>query len=172
MKHCVRVWRTWRDEGKETAMECQVRAREDAAVLMDYCAGKLDPQAAAALEEHFAVCGDCRNWVEAQRAVWTALDGWVAPPVPAGFDRRLYERLEQEEWRSAWWSALAATLRTLHLRPALSLGGISVLAIGLLLTRSPRPVVVPQQQAHVDTSDADRLEKALDDAEMLRQLNM
>ncbi len=140
-------------------MECQVRPREDAAVLMDYCAGKLDPQAAVALEEHFAVCGDCRKWIEAQRAVWTALEGWMAPPVSAGFDRRLYERLEMEERRPSWWSALG-------MRPALSLAGISVLAVGLLLTR------VPQQQAHADLSDADRIEKALDDAEMLRQLNL
>ncbi len=145
-------------------MKCQVRAREDAAVLMDYCAGRLDPRAAAALDEHFAVCAACRRWVESQRAVWAALDGWVAPPVSAGFNRRLFERLEQEERRSAWWR--------LHLRPALSLAGISVLAMGLLVTRLPKPVVVPQQQAHADTLDADRLEKALDDAEMLRELSV
>lgn len=162
MRRCVRVWRTWRIEGKETAMECQVRG-EDAAVLMDYCAGKLDPRAAAALQEHLAVCVDCRRWAESQRAVWAALDAWVAPPVSAGFDRRLYEALDKQE-RPAWWR--------LHLRPALSLAGISVLAFGLLLTRSPKPVIVPQQQALADTLDPDRLEQALDDAEMLSQLSV
>jgi anti-sigma factor RsiW len=144
-------------------MECQLRAREDAAVLMDYCAGKLAPQAAAALEEHLAVCADCRRWAESQRAVWAALGGWGAPPVSSAFDRRLYERLELEA-RPAWWQ--------LRLRPALSLAGISVLAIGLLLTRPPRPAVQHPQQAKADTLDADRLEEALDDAEMLRQLSV
>jgi anti-sigma factor RsiW len=140
-------------------MECQ----KDAAVLIDYCAGRLDPQAAAALEEHFAVCAGCRLRMESQRAVWATLDEWAAPPVSAGFNRQLYAKLDRLE-RSAWWR--------LHLRPALSLAGISVLALGLLVMRPPAPVAVPQQQALADTLDADRLEQALDDAEMLRQLSI
>ncbi|MGE5570271.1 MAG: zf-HC2 domain-containing protein [Rhodospirillales bacterium] len=138
-------------------MECQVRAREDAAVLMDYCAGRLDQRAAAALDKHVAVCADCARWVESQRAMWAALDEWAAPPVSPGFNRRLYEKLERQN-RPAWWR--------LHLRPALSLAGISVLAIGLLLTRAPAPVI------QADTLDPDRLELALDDAEMLHQLSV
>ncbi|HOK45693.1 MAG TPA: zf-HC2 domain-containing protein [Bryobacteraceae bacterium] len=138
-------------------MECQVRAREDAAVLMDYCAGRLDPRAAAALDEHVAVCEDCTRWVESQRAMLAALDEWAAPPVSPGFNRRLFEKLEAES-RPAWWR--------LHLRPALSLAGIAALAIGLLLTRAPAPVM------QADTLDPDRLELALEDAEMLRQLSI
>ncbi len=152
-------------------MECRVRARVDEAVLIDYCAGRLEARTAAGLEEHFAVCADCRGWVEAQRAVWAALDGWAAPPVSAGFDRRLYEQIEREQ-RQAWWRGIAVPLRRLQVGPALSLAGISVLAVGLLLTRAPRPVVAPEQQAQADTVDAERLEMALEDAEMLRQLNM
>jgi anti-sigma factor RsiW len=147
-------------------MKCRVRARGDEAVLLDYCAGKLDAAAAAALDGHLAVCEDCRRWVEAQRAVWAELDEWVAPPVSAGFDRRLYERLDRDE-RRAWWC-----LGRLHLRPALSLAGISVLAVGLLVMRAPQPVLPPEQQALADTVDVDRLEMALDDAEMLRELHM
>lgn len=142
-------------------MECPVRARENAAVLLDYCAGKLDPPAAAVLERHLEQCEACRGWLKDQQAVWTALEAWEAAPVSLDFDRRLYRRIEQEQ-RPAW--------RRLAWRPAFSLALASLVVLAALLIRPPKPVDRPHQ-AQVETLDADRLERTLDDMEMLRQLS-
>src|ERR1017187_10642785 len=80
-------------------MNCPMESREHAQWLLDYRAGKLEPESAARLEEHIATCGACREFARGQRAVWEALDGWEAAPVSGGFDRRVYERIEgQGSW--------------------------------------------------------------------------
>ena len=153
-------------------MECPAREGEKAAVLMEYCARKLDPRSAAVVERHVAQCDACQDWIRAQQAVWEALDAWEAAPVPSDFDRKLYERIEREE-RPARWSGLLWRLRAVNLRPALSLALASAVLLAALLIRPhpPKPVPLPQQ-AQVESLDADRLERALDDVEMLRQLNV
>jgi Putative zinc-finger len=153
-------------------MECPARERGEAAVLLDYCARKLDPRSAAVVERHVAQCAACQDWIRAQQAVWAALGGWEAAPVSPDFDRKLYQRIEQEE-RPAPWGARFWPLRGLTLRPALSLALASVVLLAAVLIRPapPQPVPLPQQ-AQVETLDADRLERTLDDVEMLRQLNV
>lgn len=145
-------------------MECPAKERETTAVLMDYFARKLDPHGSAALERHVEQCAACQEWMRRQRTVWTVLDGWDAPVIPPDFDRRLYQRIEREE-RPARWSGL--------FRPAFSLALASLVLLAALLIRPlpPQPAGL-SQQAHVESLDADRLEKALDDVEMLRQLNL
>lgn len=152
-------------------MECPIQARVQAEVLLDYCAHRLNPQAAAVLERHFEHCAACTAWVESQKAVWTALDAWEAAPVSADFDRQLYRRMQAEE-RPAWWRALLGPLAGLNLRPALSLAVASALALAVFLMRAPTSNEISPHQAQVETLDADRLERALDDVEMLRQLNL
>jgi hypothetical protein len=92
--------------------------------------------------------------------------------VSEDFDRKLYRRIEQEE-RARRWSGLIRPLRGLGLRPALSLALASVVLLAAFLMRPqpPKPAPLPQQ-AQVETLDADRLERTLDDVEMLRQLNV
>ena len=75
-------------------MKCPMETRENAQLLLDYCTRKLEPESAAALERHIAVCGACRKFASGQRAVWQALDAWEAAPVSADFDSRLYRRIE------------------------------------------------------------------------------
>jgi hypothetical protein len=152
-------------------MECPAKERDGAAVLLDYCTRKLDPRRGAVVARpvaHGAACQDC---IQAQQAVWAALDGWEAVPVSPDFDRKLYRRIEREE-RPARWGERLWPLRGLSLRPALSLALASVVLLAAILIRPapPRPVHAPQQ-AQVESLDADRLERALDDVEMLRQLD-
>ena len=139
-------------------MECPVKTREDGAVLMDYCAGRLKPRRAEAVERHVAECQACQRWVQQQQALWTALDAWEAAPLSADFDRKLYQRIEREA-RPRWW-------------PAFSLALASVVALALLLIRPlpPQPAPLPRQ-AQVENVDAEHLEKTLDDMEMLRDLS-
>jgi anti-sigma factor RsiW len=153
-------------------MECPVKEHEKTDLLLDYCADRLDPRTSALLESHIASCPDCCAWIEAQRSVWAALDTWEAPPVSPGFDRALYQRIAAEESRMPWWQAALRPLLVWKLRPALSMALASLLVLAAFLMQIPRPPAPPQPGAvHVEAFDADRLEKALDDVELLRQLD-
>src|ERR1039457_1212516 len=57
-------------------MNCPMENLEHVQRLLDYRAGRLEPESAARLEEHIATCGACREFASGQRAVWEALDGW------------------------------------------------------------------------------------------------
>ena len=114
--------------------------------------------------------------MEEQRAVWTALDQWEAAPISPGFDRQLYARIAREENRIPWWQAIVKSLwagsSPSSLRPALSLALASLLVLAAFLLERPRSSTLPlTAPGHSESLDADRLERALDDVEMLRQLS-
>jgi anti-sigma factor RsiW len=147
-------------------MNCPLQTRESAEQWLDYCAGKLDPQTAAVLERHIAICPECRQFAERQGAVWEALDAWEQAPVSAGFDRRLYQRIEEE---GGWWQRLMLPLRPLtqHWNVAASLAGLFVvLMAGVLLNR---PATAPQVAK--DTVQLEQVEHALDAMDMLAEFN-
>jgi hypothetical protein len=88
--------------------------------------------------------------------------------VSCDFDRRLEERIAREQ-RPAGWLALVWPWKQLNLRPALSLAAASVVALAVFLTHSPNPAP-PAQRTQIESAEADHLERALDDLEMMRQL--
>jgi len=149
-------------------MECPVQNRENAELLLNYCARRLEPEAAAVLERHMEHCAACRAFGAAQRAVWEALEAWEAMPVSEEFDRRLYARIQQQEHRGSW-AGLVRFWWPLNLRPALSLAAASVVVVVALLVQSPQSAPGP---AEIDVVDAEQVERALDDLEMLRQVNL
>lgn len=149
-------------------MECPVQTRENADLLLAYCARRLDPETAAALERHMQCCEACRTFGEGQRAVWSALDAWEAVPVSQDFDRRLYARIGAEQLRG-FWSRLAQLWSPLRSRPALSLAAASLVLLVAFLVQSPQTAPRPPE---VETVDVEQVERALDDLEMLRQVNL
>ena len=74
-------------------MNCQ-QARD---LLNEYMDGVLDDAARAALEEHLERCEACRRAELQMRAVWAALDHWVAPGASAEFRERFWERAERTQ---------------------------------------------------------------------------
>lgn len=153
-------------------MECPVRERRNTDLLLDYCAERLDRQTAADLAGHIASCPACEEWIRGQKQVWEALDAWEEVPVSDGFDRKLYERIACEEDRKPWWRAFRPARRPVT-ASALSLALASLLGLAILLVERPKPPVAsPAGAARVETLDADRIEKALDDVEMLRELDV
>ena len=62
-------------------MECG----ENADLLLEFAAGRLDAEAQARLDRHLEVCPACRELAGGQRAVWAALDAWEAAAGLAGF---------------------------------------------------------------------------------------
>jgi anti-sigma factor RsiW len=151
-------------------MECPLKASGKKDLLLDYCARRLDSPAEAALEAHIATCPACKSWTEEQMRAWAALDDWLPAPISASFDSALYERIASERTRMPWWRTALRPLAVWRLKPALSLALASLLVVALWIGR-PKPVPPPNPNRAQESLDADRLEKALDDVEMLRQLD-
>ena len=151
-------------------MECPVQSRENAELLLAYCARRLDPETSAVLERHMESCAACRAFGQAQQSVWSALDAWEAVPVSRDFDQRLYARIGQEE-HGGFWNRVVRPWLPLNLRPALSLALASAVVVVAFLVQAPTSLEL-SKQAQVETVDAEQVEKALDDLDMLRQLNL
>lgn len=83
-------------------MDCIKNHRQGAEILMDYCAGTLDPGRSAEIEAHARECRECRALVEAQSSVWESLDAWTPVEVSGDFDSRLYARITREQSGPAW----------------------------------------------------------------------
>jgi anti-sigma factor RsiW len=143
-------------------MNCPNRER-----LVERAAGRLEGEAAGEVERHLAGCSECQEWLASQAGVWAALDGWPPPPVSEDFDRRLYARLEEEDRRGRRW---AFPWRVFRLRPVLSWALAAMLVFAAVLLERPKAPPPPGRgRPAVETIDPDRLERALDDVEMLRQ---
>jgi hypothetical protein len=137
----------------------------NADVLLDYCNRKLAPELSSLLEQHMEQCPACAAFAESQKAVWSALDAFEALPVSQDFDRKLMARIEREGqggW-SAFWHRITDGGVSLW-RPAVPLAAALLLAVGLWIQPG---IFAPAPTAAVD---AEQLETALEDLEMLRQL--
>jgi anti-sigma factor RsiW len=144
-------------------MRCPMEER-----VLAYGAGKLDARQARAFEEHLAGCPECRTAAAGQQAVSRALDGWAAPAVSAGFDRRLMARIENEV---SWWETLIRPLRPLRIGRVAAMGGLLLLA-GLLLQRPDAGTVpVMQHSAQVEAVAPEQAESALVEMDMMREFS-
>lgn len=144
---------------------------ENVDILLDYCNRKLDPDLAELFEKHMELCAACRAFAESQMAVWDALDAFEAMPVSPDFDHKLMARIEREEsspWRRMWNKITAGG--TAIWRPVVPIAAALVLAVGLWMRPASNvgvetaPIIADSQM------DAEQIESALQDLEMLRQL--
>jgi anti-sigma factor RsiW len=152
-------------------MNCPLENSGDPDVLLAHVAGSLSFPETSRLEEHLRGCEACRDFVQAQQSVWRALDEWDAPAVTPGFDSRLYERIERER-AGGWWQRAVASVRPLLLRPAFAGVAACLLVFAGLLLQGPGGTVSPAGQAQVEALEAEQVERALDDVEMLRELDL
>jgi len=146
-------------------MRCPLEQHQQKDLLLDYCAGRLEAGAAALLERHSEGCAACREFVAAQSQVWQALDGWDAPPLSPAFGRHLSERIAREG--DDWWTRAA---RLLTRRPALVLASACAMVV-LALWLQPSPTVGSRQDAWDETAEIEQVESALEDLDMLRELD-
>lgn len=154
-------------------MSCPLRSG-NADVLLSYCAHMLDEERTELLERHVAVCAECFALVEQQKSVWTALDNWEPEPISAGFDAALFARIAAEERPSAWerWTAPVRQWLSgdIGWKPALSMGvACLTLVVGIYLQNPARPDV-PAPTMKIEAQELEQAERALEDMEMLRQL--
>ena len=157
-------------------MNCPIRNltgadQETAEVLLAYTARRLDPARTALLESHMDSCPNCAEFRAGQDLVWQALDAWEALPVTPDFNRRLYQRIDAEQ--AAPWYRRLFTTPWASWKPALPLAAAClVVAAGFVMdhpvsTMSQAPV----SAIRVTVTEAEQVETALDDIQLLRQLD-
>jgi anti-sigma factor RsiW len=140
-------------------MMCPTRDKQSAEILLEYCAGTLDPDRASEFEKHAAECAECGRQVASQRALWQTLDQWTPAEISPDFDARLYARIAREEAVRPWkrWFAWGW-------KPALiTVAAGAAIVIGLFVRQ-------PQPPSRTDTVDIDQVEHALEDLDMLTPL--
>jgi anti-sigma factor RsiW len=147
-------------------MLCPIQDKENAEILLDYCDRKLGPELMARLDRHVAECPECARVLSAQRAVWEALDAWTPEPVSPDFNRRLYARIENQP--AGFWSRMA---QRFPIRPAIPMAAAATVVLAAFLIQVPQPAGSTHPVAG-DPIDAEQVETALEDMEMLRQLGV
>ena len=150
-------------------MKCPFETADGPALLLTYSTGKLDSSAQSLLDTHLESCAACREFVQGQNALWTALDAWEAPEVSADFDRRLYRKIEE---RVSWWDLLIRPFRPAfrHALPLAAAAGVVLMATVLL----DRPTASPAPETHATQMEAvqpDQVEHAMAEIEMIDQFN-
>ena len=131
-------------------------------------AGSLAPEKEAELEKHLESCAKCRELAESQRAVWSALDSWPPVAVSQNFDERLFRRIATEQ-RQAWWRRWPPM--NWSWRPAVPVGVACAVLIAAFLVKSPVLHTESQSQSEPKLQ-IEQVEHALDDMEMLKQLEV
>ncbi len=160
-------------------MRCPMKSHQEAAVLMDYCSGRLAEDAAPDLELHLAECAACAEWVSAQKALWSVLNEWQAPPASAGFDRSLERRMWQtgdpswlDRLRAVVWPARPALGHSALGRPVLALATLCLVMVASLLLQNPWTQPPPESQVRTEKIEPEQVERTLDDMQMLRELGL
>jgi anti-sigma factor RsiW len=156
-------------------MNCPMENRESEEFLLNYVSGALDAQAAASFDQHMLTCAACREFAHRQKAVWQALDLFEPASISADFDRRLYQRIE----KVSWWDRIVAGLRSpmlTHRGLPIAAAAAALLVAGVVWERPSTKPVEPQSPLSADvqtlqTLQADQVQHALDDMEMLREFN-
>ena len=178
-------------------MTCPMQSRENAEILLEYCARSLPADTLARFDAHVAMCPSCRQELGAQQQLWTALDEFDATDlnISADFDRRLYARIEAEHQEPFWvrgWRNFFRSGQPGAWRPGFSMALAGVAVVALLLVRLPAtfspvnvesPVATSAAEESVDPAlktatldkqfdkqDVEGLDTALEDLEMLHVL--
>lgn len=142
-------------------------------LLLNYSARTLDPETSATFELHLQQCAECARAAAAQQQVWSALDLWQPQPVSRDFDQRLYSRIEAEAQRP-WWNRLFSGVA--GWKPAVAGAMVATALAAILLVPGETGTVdtgkvFSDATAKTDTLEPEQIERALEDMEMLRQLN-
>jgi len=160
-------------------MQCPVQSGNPD-VLLDYIARRLSVESMDVFTRHMEQCPDCARFAQAQQEIWFALDCWETQPVSPDFDAKLYARIDAETRRNFWSRIFGDAFAW---RPAAMASAFAATALAVvLLVRGMNPMApvapVPQQMQQHDVVnkaevglEPEQVERALEDIEMLRQLN-
>jgi hypothetical protein len=142
-------------------MDCLRDHDQGADLLIGYLEDTLTVEQRREIDDHALGCTDCRELL----AVQAMLDEFPAPEVSADFDARLFARLAEEDAKPAWWERMGSWLW----RPAIPLAAAAAVVVGMVWMRpGAEPVEdAPKQASILQEIDAQELEQALQDLELL-----
>jgi hypothetical protein len=163
-------------------MHCPLETPNGPDLILAYVSQGLEAETSALFEKHMADCHSCREFARDQQSVWSALDLFEAAPISDGFNRRLYQRIEQPV--GVWdrlvkypiQEMLQSFQRPLGVRQALPLAAAaSLLLVAAAMWQqhvSPQPTrPVALLQAQIEALRPDQVESALDDMEMVSEFS-
>jgi hypothetical protein len=152
-------------------MRCAAEGRNSS--IVEFCARKSTAEDTGDFEKHLADCSECSRQVASQLAVWNALSDWEPAAISDDFDGRVYTRIQLEEspkgfsrWINAWserWSPQSWYA-------AIPIAALLTIVFGILLQHHP-PQPQTSPEIKVESIDADQVEHALDDLDMLKNLS-
>ncbi len=143
-------------------------------VLLDYTAGVLDAAKTALFERHADQCARCGALRASHAAVWRTLDDWRPMPVSAGFNRELWRRIDADARARSWSRQLAELMHVRLWKQAAPLAvAVALVVTGFLMDHSGRATAVNGHAPAVvvTVKEADQLERALDDIQLLDAVN-
>jgi len=135
-------------------------------ILLDYVAGSLNGTQLAEFERHAKECSRCDALVASQAAVWRSLDEWKPEPVSAGFNRELWRRIDAEAAAPSWRARLHFWKQVAPLAAVLAL-----VVTGFVMDRHSHPQVKAPAAVAVSATEADQLERTLDDLQLLEAVD-
>jgi anti-sigma factor RsiW len=153
-------------------MNCPMENHEGEELLLNYVSGALDAQQAASFDQHMLTCAACREFAHGQKAVWKALDLFEPAAISADFDQRLYQRIEKVSWWDRMVAALSSPMLT-HRGLPIAAAAAALLVAGFVWERPAAAPVTPKAplSGGAQALQADQVQHALDDMEMLREFN-
>ncbi len=152
-------------------MKCPTETPQSVELLLAMAANRLEGPQAAVVAEHAAACPTCRAFTAAQEAVWQSLDAWEAPPISADFDRRLYQRIEQQV---SWLDRLLRPLRPLVFNRAVPIAAAAglLIVVGLWIQRpDTAPVGAVPESAQIEAIPPEQAQHALEEMDLMRQFS-
>lgn len=151
-------------------MNCPMKSGENVEYLLDYAAGKLNAELHAQMDRHMETCPACREFAGGQNGVWQVLDSWQPAAISPEFDRKLYERIEQDV---SWWTRFMRQLKPVfgHMVPVAAAAGVMLVAGLIMYHPAAVPVAPAQKSAQIESLQPEEVATALDDMEMLREFS-
>ena len=144
--------------------------RKETTLFLDYASGRLSAAEAAVVAQHANECDDCAAALLEYSSVSDALDFWDAPPVSPQFNRRLWDRIEAAA-DAPFYVRVVDWFRFHSLKPAIPVAAAAlIIAVGFLFDH-PSGIKNPPANNRVSATEADQAERALDDLQLLRQLD-
>jgi hypothetical protein len=139
-------------------------------VLLDYISGHLDPAQSRLFEKHSGQCASCAALGISQAAVWQCLDEWKPTPVSEGFNRELWRRIDADARHKSWSLPFSFWKQLAPLAVAMAL-----IVTGYVFDhQGKRSVTIHPDNAPsivVTASEADQLDRALDDLQLLQEVD-
>lgn len=129
---------------------------------------------------HFVSCPSCAQSSAQQFGLWLALDAWKVPEVSTSFNRALYAKIEAA-MASPWYERWAVAIRQTFAQPSFAVAAVALFVVGGFVLDHPGGLVSPLWSAQaksihtgavqVSSTEAEQVERTLEDLEMLHQFD-